>query len=629
MKELGQMIKVVIKHWRSHMKEPEKMVKVIMSTLISAWALAGGSLSLVTTGYTSDVPLAKFFFTIFEYSDGSGVAFFFIVLGIGTVFYLVRDRQKNPWVSGISVFFAICTIFGSSYAQTASWDGIFLFGIQLLMAAFVFLGHYFLYKNSILMVIYIFDTHREWLRRSASGPCEKLFFERHPFVAPFVFLLVTGLPWLIAFCPGTLQWDAHAQLWMSMGVIEQTSYHPVFISNYMAGCVNLGRMLFHSDSVGLFFYTFPQFLVQSLTFSYVITVMGRLKSPMIFRWAALLFWGVFPYFQIWGFTMVKDTPYYIAMVLFMAVLTDMLADKTRRWHYILFAVAAGIMALSRNDGRYVIAVSLLALFLCYRKHWRVVVVGLCTCFLLLVVQEAVYMPLHNMAKGPVGEMLSVPLLQTARYLKEHPDDVTEEEREVLQAGFDVELEALRYDPNISDSIKSHFLSNPDRDYLKEYFRVWSAQFWRHPDTYVQAFINKNYGYFYLDCPNYGDYLTVTYIGNSEHWQDGYIDMEFTMKNGVLRDFLRHVVHTVERMPVLSLLYNCGIYTYILLGMILFLLSRKKGKDVCVLVPAVGVLFICLLSPVNGFMRYLMPVMTAWPVGLAWCYYAVHREEELK
>lgn len=611
------------------MKETRKMIKVIMSAFIAAWALAGGSLSVITTGYMSDVPIAKYFFTVFEYSDGRGAGFIFMTLGIGIVFYLVRDRQKNPWVSGIAVFFALCTIFGSSYAQTDSWDGIFLFGTQLLMAAFVFWGYYFLFKNCILMVIYIFDTHREWLRRSAVGPCEKFLFERHPFAAPFVFLLVTGLPWLIAFCPGTLQWDAHAQLWMAMDVIEQTSYHPVFISNYMAGCVNLGRTLFHSDSVGLFLYTFPQFLVQSLTFSYVITVMGRLKSPMIFRWGALLLWGVFPYFQIWGFTMVKDTPYYIAFVLFVAVLTDILADRAKGGHYILFAAAVGVMALARNDGRYVIAVSLLVLLLCYRRHWRMVAVGLCTCLLLLVVQEAVYMPLHGIGKGPVGEMLSVPLQQTARYLQEHSDDVTEAEREVLQAGFDVELEALKYNPNISDSIKSHFLKKPDRDYLKEYFKVWFAQFRRHPDTYVQAFLNKIYGYFYVDCSKYKDDLTVTYIGNSEHWQDGYMDMEFTVKNGVLRDFLRHVVYTVEGMPVLSLLYSSGIYTYILLGMMLFLLARKKGRDVCVLVPAMSVLLICLLSPVNGYLRYMMPVMAAWPVGLSWCYYVSHREDRFE
>lgn len=606
----------------------KELRKVMIKTLIAVWALAGGSFSVITTGFLSDVPAAKYLFTVLENLDGRGAGLLFSALGIGTVFYLVRDWQKNPWVSGFSAFFSVCTVFGISYAQTASWNGIFLFGTQLLLAVSVLTGYYFLFKNGILFVVYVFESHRDWLSTSAGSRAGKLIFEKHPFAGPLLFLLAAGLPWLIAFCPGTLQWDAHAQLWMAMGVTEQTSYHPVFITNYMAGCVKLGRMLFHSDSAGLFFYTFPQFLAQSLVFSYAITVMGRLRSPVLLRWAALLFWGVFPYFQIWGFTMVKDTPYYIGFVLFVAVLADALADRARRRQYVLFGVAAGLLALSRNDGRYVLALSLLAVLLCCRRHWKLTAVGFGVCILLLVAQEAVFMPYYGIGKGPAGEMLSVPLQQTARYLHEHFDEVTEEEAAVLQAGFDVELSALaqKYNPEISDPVKSHFLDNPDSEYLKKYAGVWLAQLKKHPDTYVQAFFNQIYGYFYLDCPNFGDYLTVTYIGNSDHWEDGYLDMRFTVRNGVLREFLRHVIYTVEKMPVLSLFYGCGIYTYLLLGLIGYLFARKKGRAVCVLAPGVCVLLICMVSPVNGYLRYMMPVMAALPVGGAWCWHICHDEK---
>ena len=143
---------------------------------------------------------------------------------------------------------------------------------------------------------------------------------------------------------------------------------------------------------------------------------------------------------------------------------------------------------------------------------------------------------------------------------------------------------------------------------------------RHPDTYIQAFLNQIYGYFYPDCPNHGDYLTVTYIGNSEHWQDGHLDMEFTVKNGVLREFLRHTVYTVEKMPVLSLFYGCGIYTWLLLGAVAGMLARGKRRELCVLVPEFAVLLICLVSPVNGYLRYMTPVMAALPLWLAWWFY---------
>lgn len=232
------------------------------------------------------------------------------------------------------------------------------------------------------------------------------------------------------------------------------------------------------------------------------------------------------------------------------------------------------------------------------------------------------MPLAGIGRGPAGEMLSVPLQQTARYLRDHFEDVTQEEAAILEKGFEVELSEIadRYKPDISDPVKANFTDAPDRTYLKEYFRVWAAQFGRHPDTYVQAFLNQIYGYFYPDCPNHGDYLTVTYIGNSEHWQDGHLDMEFTVKNGVLREFLRHTVYTVEKMPVLSLFYGCGIYTWLLLGAAAGMLARGKRRELCVLAPEFVVLLICLVSPVNGYLRYMMPVMAALPLWSAWWFY---------
>lgn len=609
----------------------KELRKVMIKTLIAAWVLSGDSISLMLTGYATEVPGLKYIFTALEFLDGRGLETLFLAAGLGIVFYLVRDRQRNPWVSGLSAFFAICTVFGISYAKNASWDCIFLFGNQFLLALLVMLGYYFLYKNSILLIGLVLEHRRERLGMRASGRLGSLLFEQHPFAGPLIFLLVTGLPWLIAFCPGTLQWDAHAQLWMAMGVIEQTSYHPVFISDYMAGCVELGRALFHSDSAGLFFYTFPQFMVQSLVFSYVLTVMKRLESPALFRWAALFFWGVFPYFQIWGFTMVKDTPYYIAFVLFVAVIADVLAgggEKASRQQYVLMAVAAGVMALARNDGRYVLVLSLVAALVCYRGRWKVWGVGLCACIVLLVAEEGIYMPAHGIGKGPTGEMLSMPLQQTARYLREHFDEVTAEEAAVLQEGFEIPLSRIAegYKPEISDPVKGNFLDHPDTAYLRDYFRVWFAQFTRHPDTYLQAFFNQVYGYFYPGCPNYGDYLTVTYIGNSEHWQDGYMDMRFTLENGYLREILRHTVYVAERMPVISLLYGTGIYTYMLLGAVLYLAAHKKRRELCVLVPELGILFICLLSPVNGYLRYMMPVMAALPVWAAWCCRVVSKSE---
>lgn len=606
-----------------------KELKAGIKFFIALWILSDDALSLLLTGYTMDVPLAKYFFTVFESIDGWGIETVFVALGLGAIFYLVRDRQKNPWVSGLSAFFAICTTVGISYAKTDSWNCIFLFGVQFGLAVFVTLGYYFLYKNSLLFIGYVVERKSEWLKRPPSNKIELFLFEKHTFLGPFLFVVIFSLPWLIAFFPGTLQWDAHAQLWQNLGVVEKTGHFPVFMTEIMGGCIRLGRMLFHSDSVGLFLYTGPQFLYQSLVFAYASHVMSRKKVPVLINWGSLLFWGVYPFFQIWGFTMVKDTIQYISILLMVTVLIEIITSSgtdVKRYQIALFLTSVGGTTLSRNDGRYVVLITILFVMIFYNKYWKLLIAGTCIC-LGLIGAQSLYMSHYQIPKGEIGEMLSIPLQQTARYLKEHYDDITEEEAEILQRGFTVSLNQVSYHPMTSDGVKEVFVPHPDMEYLKEYFSVWFRQLLQHPDTYVQAFLNHTYGYFYPNVHNFGQFIAVFYIGNSEHWQDGYLDIKFAVDSPYARRILEHTVYLMERLPVASIFLSPGFYVYLILIALVYLIYRKP-RAIIPLIPGVCVVMICLASPVNGFLRYMMPVMVTMPVILAWCYMVNEERREI-
>lgn len=601
-----------------------------LKCFVAVWALSGDSLSLILTGYKTDVPVLKYFFTLLSMLDGWGIENVFMMLGIGTIFYLVRDRQKNPWLSGLSIFLATCTVVGISYEKTQSWDCLFLFNLQFVLALFVAAGYYFLYKNCILFVAFIFECKKEWLRCDVKNKVEIFLFERHTFAGPLSFVFICGLPWIINFFPGTLQWDAHAQLWMNLGVVEKTGHFPVAMTEFMGGCIRLGRLVFCSDTVGLFFYTIVQFVLQSLVFAYASSVMRKFCSPILFSWLALFLWAIYPYFPIWGYTMVKDTMHYIFVLLLVVTLQDVLykqSEHIKWWQFVLVLIAVLGITITRNDGRYIVFISLLVAIFVYRKYWKIFALGICICFLTVFMVEGIYMPYHNIAKGPTGEMLSIPLQQTARYLREHYDELTLEEAEVLQEGFLVELSSVGglYNPIISDSVKANFQTHPDSDFLKKYFRVWFEQFLKHPDTYVQAFLNHIYGYFYPNIHNYGDYIGVFYIGNSDKWHDGYLDIEYVLKNDVGRSTLQYMLYLAECTPVFSMFLSAGMHIYCLLGECVYLLAKGKKKELIILFPSIVVLLICMASPVNAYLRYVMPIMVTLPVNVAWCYWAGHSE----
>lgn len=574
-----------------------------------------------------DVPIVKYFFTVLEALDGWGIETLFMALGLGGILYIVRDNQKNPCISGLSVFFAVCTVIGISYENTGSWDFIFLYGLQFLLAVFVTAGYYLLYKNSILFVIYFLKKWTHFFsRREPTGRLELFLFQEHTFWGPFLFLLVLGLPWLIFYFPGTLHWDAYNQLWKSFRIIPMDGHHPVLISEYMGLCIRLGRALLHSDSFGFFLYTGPQFLCQCFVFSYACHVMSKKRVPVPACWGALFYWGLHPLLPIWGYTMAKDSMCYISIALLVSVLVDICGEDKRKvtgYQTALFLISIAGITLSRHDGKYVVLFTIVCGILLCKKYWKLFLGGALVCLLLTGVERQ-YMSYYQIPAGEVGEMLSLPLQQTARYLREHFDEVTEEEAEVLQRGFMVSLNqvAASYNPNLSDPVKSAFVAHPDAEYLKEYFSVWFHQLLKHPGTYIQAFFNQNYGYFYPNKHNWGgDYFAAFYITDAEHLQDGYLDIQFAVKASGIRHILENTVYLFENTPILGLLLSAGMYVYVFIGEIVYLLVKKKWREFTILMPGIAVLLICLLSPVNGYLRYLLPIIATMPVTIGGCYAA--------
>lgn len=614
-------------------------ILAFIKCFITLWAFSGASLSLILSGYVMNVPVAKYFFTLFDSLDGWGLNTLFMALGLGTVYYLVRARQKSSWVSGISFFFAICTVFGISYSKTDSWNCIFLFKVQFFLALLVMLGYYFAYKNCILFVGWILERRKDWFRQEPKNKTEDFLFRMHPFLGPLLFILVLALPWLIFFFPGTLQWDAHAQLWVFFGApsaVGNAGQHPVILTQIMGGCVWFGRQLFHSDTIGFFFYTIIQFMTQSLTFAYAGFILRKLKAPVLFSWGALFYWTVYPFFPIWGYTMAKDSPFYIFILLHIVVLMDIIVcnEKTYpKWRQTgLFLLSIAGVSLSRNDGQYVILATLFCALILYRKHWKTHVAGIAFCLLLAFAVNSIYMPLHHIDRGGnTGDMLSIPLQQTARYLREHFDELTEEESAVLQECFAVELdEAARlYNPICADPVKANLRPHLASSCLKSYFKIWFQQFLKHPSTYIQAFLNQNYGYFY---PNQHDYLygyldltAVLFLGNSEQRYDDYVDIAFAIPDNSGREILRHIFYMVEKMPLFGMLKSAGVHIYILLGECIYLLAKKRRREILFLIPGLFVLLLRLFSPV-ACVRYILPILAALPVTAAWCYFATHKEE---
>lgn len=62
---------------------------------------------------------------------------------------------------------------------------------------------------------------------------ENTLFDKYSFWGPFTVFFVLGLPWWIAFWPGTLQYDSCGQLLQYLGVGKMSGHHPLPITMLM------------------------------------------------------------------------------------------------------------------------------------------------------------------------------------------------------------------------------------------------------------------------------------------------------------------------------------------------------------------------------------------------------------
>lgn len=451
----------------------------------------------------------------------------------------------------------------------------------------------------------------------------KTVFEKHPFWCPFIILVCCGLPWWIAFWPGTLQYDSCGQLLQYLGVGKMTAHHPLPATMAMGILLDIGRAVFHSDNVGIFLYTGMQFLSQCLVISYGFCVFRRMEMPIWMRWLGLGYYSIFPLMPDWGISYVKDTGYYISFLLMILVMADVFLrreEEPSRWQRVLWIVSLLGLAAFRNDGRYIIMITVSALLLFVRRHWKTYLMGTGIVLLFLVAVEHIYMPLRNIPSGSVREALSVPLMQTANYLNRHMDEVTEEEELILASLFEgnsLAGVAEAYDAVISDDVKGMFKEYPQKQELISYFKVWGAQFRKHPETYVKTFWKHCDGYFNPLRKCYADIIGWFKILDGQRRSDEYLDIYFGTEDRHFRDKLERWAYLLYELPVTGWLYRPAVHTWMMAGCLALLLWKKR-REVLVILPGIVVLLICVMSPLNGSVRYYLPVMAAMPVYLGVC-----------
>lgn len=566
-----------------------------------------------------------------------GTAFYATVLW--GLFYFVSvkmkglKRIKNKGICLLSLLLAIVWVMGESFRIDNTLNALCCSWVQIAKSVIYVIGmtHFLTQIARLLEVLLTMDwngTSENKFRNSRPAA----WYRKHPFAAAYVFVSIGALPQLLFCYPAGMSYDARLSLLYYFDLLPFTSHHPPFSTWIMGKTVSLG-MLFGSANLGVFLYCVLQYVLFCVLTAYLIyTIRVHLHAPVWLQIFTLITSVIAPYHAPYVGVMIKDVIYsYMVLLLVIEMIYLLHGDCHGNRHYILLGVACVITVLYRNNGKYVVYPTLIMLVMIafYRKSRQKLLKTLLVILGVALVSgsvEGYFVRYYVEEKGSVREALSLPFQQTARYVSQYEEEVTEEERQIIDSVLAYESLAELYDPTISDPVKATYRNLATKEELFDYFGVWFRQFLRHPWCYVEATVNQNYFMVYPRAELFAYFSEVTYEEPLFELLESRLNLHevdsplFQM----LSTLQALYVGAALLLPGVGMLSNVGIYNSLLLFIIAFACKKRYNRVIALSVPLVLTNMIVIAAPYVG-PRYLFPVIYSMPCMIA-LYMAEYREK---
>lgn len=478
----------------------------------------------------------------------------------------VKNRENiygDRWIKIFSLFLSVSYIVSSSYCKYDSAKFLLEDRFQMLLSAMCIIGYY-------LIIYYVLCLLVVCIEKNVTDPTPLVmkdqFFQKHMWCAAFLIILLCWIPWILMNYPGTSEPDSVYQMKQYMGDEVFTAHHPPLSTVIRGTLFVIGKSVWKAN-FGFFLYIALQTFLGALIFSWSIHEIHKLGVRCSYCFVAVLYYAVLP---MWGGAMQgdgKDILYTEFAALFVTCLVKIIVTKQcGKLGSVLLTVAGILTALLRNNGIYAVLPTILVL-LCYLKNVERKKMWVILCAVSLVyygVTNIVY-PGVGIKEASIREALSIPFLQTARYVNTYEEEVTEYEKEVI--GSVLEYDALKtYNPKHADSVKNTYKGDDSK--LPEYFME----------------------------------LGVDHIFE-DRFADIFVEIEYVSME----------------MPVIRYFSMAGTYTWIMLICIMLLLREKIYCGMILFVPEIMNVLVCIASP-TWHIRYALPVMAVVPlmIGGTFC-----------
>ena len=539
------------------------------------------------------------------------------------LYSLRRITAGDRWMQ-IEHFLNPCFVFGLCFTGAMSA------GVQLDMAGTVDFTDWRSY-GAILAVAAMAAPFFAWMLSALStfGKSKKVQTtqgRKKDFLLTWGILLLAYIPTFLASFPGFFTYDAE---WTAYVVsTEKYSAHMPIVYVILLGW--LLRIVFHitqSYNAGIALYIILQMLVLSAIFAYMLSF---LRSIGVRRWICNLgtaFLGLSPTVSMFVCCSTKEAYFAGGIIFLTTLLLEQARDQEQFWHSkqkkICFIAASLLILFFRKDGIYALTIFMVLFAIIHRKYWKRWCFSVVSIFLIYIVTTQGLILAFNFTKGPLGEMLCVPMQQLARVYTEEKASLTDEDLETLYSLIpEVILE--NYNPKLADDVKVNFLEDNFKADPGKYISLWLRIGAAHFDVYVNSFLMNTYGYWYPDTvlDGYrGKHTANVVYGDSSYFA-------FSTENPGVRvhllPFLERFYEKIsleiyqQKVPIISMLFSIGFWHWIYLFAAMYLLVRGYRKQTFTLIPMALSYLIILLGPIV-LVRYVLYLFFGVPLVLAFLF----------
>lgn len=536
-----------------------------------------------------------------------GGALWALAAGAAWMLYGALLRLKRPfaplrlWV--LAAFFAGVTALGNSFAVMGTAEGV---TGRPLAALLRLAGYTPLYFAGMRLLLEALDK-----------PCgARESFPKHMSLRFGGGLLLCWLPWFVCLFPGTVSNDSISQLKELMGLVPASNANPVFQTWLLGAFRTVGLWLGSADA-GVALYCMAQAALLAWLLGALLADLRQSPAPRWLVWLSFAFYAVCPVFPVFAFCVGKDTNFAMA-VLFLSLMVKRMTDRSGGMAQAAgLCMAAVLCTLLRNPGVY-LALLTLALLLGWTLRrerracglWRLpALAGACV----LAVYGALHLlilPGLEIAPTPESENYSLPLQQVARVAA--GDGLTPEQARAVEGVLPVAQLKAAYNGELSDPVKALWKSEATEAQKRAFWRAWPGIVLDHPMTCLSATFHNTYGYL---CPGYMSTIKPTLLIGDQSTRTASVKGLYDYSVNPMSERLKTLTDRLAQNPLYRIAVSPGIYGWITLLVAAVLLHRGGcGRLLCA-VPALFTLAGCMLSAVNGYFRYAMPLYLCAPLLL--------------